>query len=303
VNRTLVLGVLPAALLAGIAAPLIIFWGDLPEPMAIHWGLDGRPDGSLARIGLLLLLGGVYLAMWVAVWRMAVRVPFDLASFAAGLAGVGALLAAVSWISVVANRDTADWTAAGDFTGIHIVVVFVAAVVVGFAGWRLAGGRSGYDRPAGEIPTIDLSADETVVWSGVGRGSVLIAIGLVTLVIAVAMWSPTSLALIAIAALVLSFSEVRATVSERGVAVSLGWLGIPSWLVPMGAIERAEVEEVRPMAYGGWGYRLRPGVRALVVRGGPSLRLVRTAMPDLVLTVADAETGAGVVNALNDRSA
>lgn len=302
-NRQLTLGIVPAVLFVGLVAPVIVFWSDLPDPIAVHWGLDGRPDGSLARIGLLLLLGGIYLAMWAAVWRVSTRAPFDMPSFAAGLVGVGGLLVAVSWISVLANRDAADWTAAGDFTGLHVVVVVATGLAAGFVGWRLAGGRAGYSRPTGEIPTIDLAADETAVWSGVGRGPVLVTTGIVILMIALALWNATSLALIAIAVLVLSFAEVRATVSERGVAVGLGWLGIPSWMVPMGAIERAEVEEVRPMAYGGWGYRLRPGVRALVTRGGPALRLVRADMPDLVLTVTDAETGAGVVNALNDRSA
>jgi len=87
-------------------------------------------------------------------------------------------------------------------------------------------------------------------------------------------------------------------VSQRGVFVSLGWLGAPSWSVPLSDIEAAEVENVAPMSYGGWGYRLRPGVRAIVVRGGDSLRLVRSDRDDLVLTVDDAETGAALVNSL-----
>ena len=66
----------------------------------------------------------------------------------------------------------------------------------------------------------------------------------------------------------------------------------------MEAMERAEVEQVNPMAYGGWGYRLRPGVRAVVTRGGEALRLVRTGKADLVLTVDDAATGAGVINSI-----
>ena len=78
----------------------------------------------------------------------------------------------------------------------------------------------------------------------------------------------------------------------------MGWLGVPTWIVPMSAISRAEVEQVAPMAYGGWGYRLRPGVRAVVTRGGESLRLVREGKADLVLTVDDAPTGAGLLNSM-----
>lgn len=66
----------------------------------------------------------------------------------------------------------------------------------------------------------------------------------------------------------------------------------------MSAISQAEVETVAPMSYGGWGYRLRPGVRAIVTRGGAGLRLVRDGKADLVLTVDDAPTGAGLINSM-----
>jgi hypothetical protein len=144
----------------------------------------------------------------------------------------------------------------------------------------------------------DLDPSTNPVWSGRGRGTVLIVIGLIMLSIAIALWSVVSLVLLAITLLVLVFSEVRATISSRGVVVSLGWLGIPSWLVPLQTISGAEIEDVSPLAYGGWGYRVRPGARGVIVRGGASLRLSRIDRPDLVLTVDDAERGAGVLNAL-----
>ena len=80
--------------------------------------------------------------------------------------------------------------------------------------------------------------------------------------------------------------------------VSMGWLGFPSWMVPLETITAARVEHVSPMAYGGWGYRMRPGVRGVIVRGGDSLRLERKDRADLVLTVDDPQSGAGLVNAL-----
>ena len=112
------------------------------------------------------------------------------------------------------------------------------------------------------------------------------------------MWGVVTVVLIAIGLIVLTFAEARVTVSRQGAVVSLGWLGVPSWSVPLGDIAHAEVEEVRVMAYGGWGYRLRPGVRAFVTRGGDGLRLVRADRPDLVVTVDDAARGAGLINAM-----
>ena len=123
-------------------------------------------------------------------------------------------------------------------------------------------------------------------------------IGTVLIVVGVATWGWSTLVLILLGLLVLMFAEVRATVSRRGVVVSLGWLGVPSWTVPMSDISQAEIETVNPMAYGGWGYRLRPGVRALVTRGGGALRLVREGRADLVLTVDDAHTGAALINSM-----
>jgi hypothetical protein len=206
----------------------------------------------------------------------------------------------VAIVTVNANRGIVDWTEASDFNGLHIVVVFAVAVGLGAVGWWLAGPSAALAQESAHTPgpVAALDPGTSPVWSGRGRGTVLIAIGLVMLGIAVALWGAVSLFLILITVPIFMFSEVRATISQRGVVVSLGWLGIPSWLVPLAAISGAEIEEVSPLAYGGWGYRVRPGVRGIIVRGGPSLRLRRIDRPDLVLTVDDAERGAGILNAL-----
>jgi hypothetical protein len=39
-------------------------------------------------------------------------------------------------------------------------------------------------------------------------------------------------------------------------------------------------------------------VRALIARGGEAIRLIRIDKPDLVITVDDATTGAGLVNSM-----
>lgn len=298
-RRNLALGVAPALMLAAMILPMVIYWGDLPDSMATHWDFGGTPNGHMPPTVLLLGIVGIFAAVWISVARVVRRIPSEAPSFVAGLLGIGGLLTAVQWIAVSANRDVADWADAGEFNGIHLLVVIAAALLAGLAGWKLAGGGAlAATRVEGDAPMLELDADQTAVWSGRGRGWVLIVIGLIIIAISLAIWSPVSLVLLLVAVLVLMFAEVRATVSERGVVVSLGWLGVPSWMVPMAEITRAEVEDVSPMSYGGWGYRLRPGVRAVVVRGGPSLRLVRTDKADLVLTVDDPQTGAGLVNSL-----
>jgi hypothetical protein len=291
---------IPGLLLAAIVIPMAVAWSEFPDSMATHWGFDGTPNGHMPPSVLILLMAGIVGAMWVAVWSAARRMPFEARSFIAGLIAVGGLLVVVTIVTVNANRGVAHWQDAGDFNGLHIVLAVIVAIALGAFGWWVAGPpaatRNNDLVVAG--PMADLDPSTNPVWSGRGRGTVLIVIGLIMLSIAIALWSVVSLVLLAITLLVLVFSEVRATISSRGVVVSLGWLGIPSWLVPLQTISGAEIEDVSPLAYGGWGYRVRPGARGVIVRGGASLRLSRIDRPDLVLTVDDAERGAGVLNAL-----
>ncbi|MCJ7725083.1 MAG: DUF1648 domain-containing protein [Acidimicrobiia bacterium] len=291
----LTLGVLIAGTIAVVAA---LAWGDLPGSIATHWSLNGTPNGHMPPAALLLGVMVVVVSAWMAVSSASQRMPGEARSFIAGFAGIGGLLGVVTWFAIDANRGAADWTAAGEVTAVHLVVVFAAALMLGSIGWVIAG-RSNATGGALAVtpgPTIRVEAGTDPVWSGRGRGVVLIVIGIGLVVLAAALWSLVSLLLLVTALPVIAFAEVRATVSRRGVVVSLGWLGIPHWRVRLEEIAGAEVEHVSPMAYGGWGYRLRPGIRGIIVRGGDSIRIRRIDRPDLVLTVDDAERGVGLIN-------
>jgi hypothetical protein len=286
-------------LLALIALPFALYWGDLPNPMASHWDFGGTPNGFMPPVVLLVLLVALYAAVIWAVTRAVARIPSEAPSFVAGLFGIGGLLAAVSWFSILANREEDTWESAGGFGLVEILVTVAVALVAGLAGWALAGGRSVERQPgATAIPTLEIDRPAATVWSSRGNGPILQLVGAALIVIGLVTWGWSTIVLLVLGAVVLTFAEVRVTVAQRGAVVSLGWLGIPSWTVPLEAIERAEVEQVDPMAYGGWGYRLRPGVRAIVTRRGESLRLVRADKADLLLTVDDAVTGAGVINSM-----
>jgi hypothetical protein len=281
--------------------PAALVWDQLPDSIATHWDLSGNPNGhmppSVLFIGVLVVLVAV---TW-SVWGASRRIPAEARSFIAGAAGFGGLMFTLLWLTFEINRGVADWTAAGGFTVIHLVVVIAAALMAGTIGWIAAGPAvplAPGHHPHANGPVIPVAPGTDPVWSGRGRGPVIIVIGVVLVGIAVAVWSAVSLLLVVAAIPVMVFSEVRTTVSRRGVVVSLGWLGIPHWLVPMADVTGAEVEVVSPLSYGGWGYRARPGARAVVVRGGSSLRIHRSHRPDLVLTVDDAERGASLINGL-----
>ncbi|MBL6925978.1 MAG: hypothetical protein ISR43_01965 [Acidimicrobiia bacterium] len=109
-----------------------------------------------------------------------------------------------------------------------------------------------------------------------------------------ALWARLLEALIGL--IVLSFWSVVVRVDEHGLRVGVGPVGWPRWKVPIEEVAGAEVIDVRPMRYGGWGYRARPGVRAVVIRAGSSIKVTRHRGPDLVVTVDDAEVGASLLN-------
>jgi hypothetical protein len=293
------LGLIPALLVTSIVLPFLLAWEELPNPMATHWDLSGSPNGMMPPVVLLLLMAGVAVAVWASVVRVIRRMPSEAPSFVAGLFGIQALLVAVTSMAVSANRGHSTWETADGVEFVHVLIAVGVALVAGAAGWFLAGGRS-IEREGGPGagPVLDVAGPENLVWASRGYGRVIQVVGIVVIVAGLAMWGWPTLLLLVIGLIVLAFAEVRVTISRRGAFVSLGWLGTPSWRVPLESISRAEVETVSPMAYGGWGYRLRPGVRAIVTRGGDALRMVREGRADLVVTVDDAATGAGLINSM-----
>ena len=296
-SKWLTLGVVPLIIYGSIIVPFVLFWSDLPNPMASHWSLAGNADGAMPPIILLALLVAIAAAVHVAVVRVVTRTPVEAASFVAGLYVIGAVLAGVGWLSVLANRDQGSWEAADGVGLLQILVLVAVAGVAGFVGWVLVGGRS-VDRPDADRPMLDVAEPGHAVWASRGTGKLFYVVGAVLIVAGLATWGWSTVVLIVIGIVIVTFAEVRTTVSSRGVIVSMGWLGIPSWTVPLSSLTAAEIEVINPMSYGGWGYRIRPGVRAVISRGGEAIRLVRTDKADLVLTVDDAETGAGLINSM-----
>ncbi|MCP4303917.1 MAG: DUF1648 domain-containing protein [bacterium] len=295
--RWLTLGLIPLAIYGALGLPFALNWSELPNPMASHWGLNGAADGAMPPAVLLALLVGIMAAVHISVVRVVNRIPDEAASFIAGLCAIGALLAGVGWLSVLANRGQTDWHAAGGLSVVGILLLLAVAGGAGMAGWWLAGGRP-TSRPNADRPVLDVANPTHAVWSSHGTGKLPYVLGAVSLIIGLATWGLSTVVFILIGLVLVTFADVRTTVSQRGVVVSMGWLGFPSWIVPLSEIANAEVETVSPMAYGGWGYRVRPDVRAVVARGGDGLRLVRTGKPDLVVTVDDSATGAGLINSM-----
>lgn len=191
---------------------------------------------------------------------------------------------------------------------------FLPAALVGAAvTWLVARGIPTPPAPArtGRVPAsaprLNVADDQQVWWSGYAAGglSVRSALGgLLVAALVVAVVGPWLVALIPIlvAVLVAGLTAFRVVVGREQV-VATGSFGWPRIGIPLGTVTQAEVGEVNPLAWGGWGLRYRPGGVAIVTRKGPGLTLERTDGSTVVLSVTDAATAAATINTLVERAA
>ena len=55
----------PAAMLVALVVIPLPFAGDLPDPIATHWGSGGAPNGSMATWGLVTLAAALFTVIWL----------------------------------------------------------------------------------------------------------------------------------------------------------------------------------------------------------------------------------------------
>ena len=84
----------------------------------------------------------------------------------------------------------------------------------------------------------------------------------------------------------------RVTVVPRGLAVRLGPGGLVRLRVPLARVTAADAIVVDPLAHGGYGLRLMPGLRGVIFGTGPGLRVEQQDGPTTVVTIPDAAEAA-----------
>lgn len=312
-RRALALMVLPALVLAAAGPLPLLVWRDrLPDPLASHWGLSGGPNGSTGYATMLAItVGAVVLSTaavgWVVLSRRR-RDPFVypfvvfLALMLAGIAcGASATIVAV-------NLDVADWHRTGPLSGWLVAAMVAGSVALAAAATRALpatpprpttaddGDRHSAPRP--------LDAGERAVWVGtltnrwlLVPSAALCVMGLVWVVVGPGRWVGLAFVPLGLATSVLA--TVRVTVDRRGLQVAYGPLHWPRTRFPAERIESADVIEVHPTQWGGWGYRgsIRLMKRAAVVlRRGPGLHLRLRDGSEFAVTVDHPEPGADLLN-------
>lgn len=298
--------VVPAlAVLVAALAPLAVI-DRLPDPVAIHWGIDGRPDGSgpLLLDAVLIVVATALvtlLPLWAAA-RADRRGARLMVAIGHAMAGLFVLL---RLRTLQLNLDAPSWQEAGPLTLGDLGLLVLVALSLGVLGWWLGGRHPEHVRVARPAAVPPLPPDGRLVWVGrqawgVGRalGPVLVVAGGLLSGVRVL---PDALLVGGVLGvsglLVWAVTSITVAVGPPGLRVRFGPLGWPRIAVAVADVEHVEVEDVEPLAYGGWGYRALPGVRAVVIRWGPGLRVTRRGRPDLIVTVDDAATAAGVLAA------
>ncbi|WP_103351776.1 hypothetical protein [Amycolatopsis sp. CA-128772] len=297
--------VLPGAALA-VAAALANAWADrLPDPVATHW--NGPPDGSTPLglfTGMCLALGALVTVMLTTTALTALRRGRPLPRLSVGMgAGFAVLPPAVLLSVLVPNLDVPDWHAAR--SGAVVLLFLLGAVVAGVA----AGFAGGFPAPVAEAaahrPSVGLRPGQRAFWSShAANPAMLWALALVPLAIALlpaGLPLPTAvwIALVGAALTALTY-RVKVTVDAKGVTIRLGLLGLPWRHIAPADVHEATARELATFGDGGLGLRFNPvtGTTAYKVRGGPALALALENGRTVLVSVADPETGAGLVNDL-----
>lgn len=313
---------LAAAAVWCLAAALIPWavvraWGSsLPDPVATHWGPNGRPDGfaELTTVWVFPLIFTCALAAFLLGLGAALRQLRALVPVTAGMATfVGSMtgFSIASQAGQLAQESSSDWS---------VVMGLLAGLAVGGL-WALAqrvlAPRPQLERRPGTQPPrssqLAVADDTRVSWVGTTRTSRAsraavwlgaLAFGVPVVVFgAYRQWIPAALMLTLGATLgVVVHGILHATVimDHAGVRVRI-FDRVTVLTVPLGQIESADVVDVHWGDFGGIGLRARiatDGSWGLVTSSGEGVRVHRVGTGPLFITVSPAAEAASALNTL-----
>ncbi len=302
------------AIAAATIAAVLISKSHLPDPIATHFSgfADSEPDGFSSRTGNLAVMPIVVVALCAVTWT----VWFFSASFAVrrwvtvGGAGMATLVFAVLLSIIDANYDLAD--AHDARTGvIGSVVPIVGAVVLCALALLAYAPVPESERVASTVeddrPLIEVSPTERVSWSQRGHSDLLIAIGLIAtlvpLALVIAGFHPSLLVAVVAGLFALQFAFYNIRITNDKIAVRSGAIPIPTISLDMNDVEQADyADKTSPMRYGGWGLRLQPNGRNLILNSGPTLLVYMANGNEHAITMTGAREAAGVINGVLKQS-
>jgi hypothetical protein len=266
----------------------VLFAEAMPDPMATHWGLSGRPDGAmplwqgiciapvLATVGALVSTGREDLERKrLLVWALSFGVSLQVS---------------VLW----SNAGASDWTQARSLD------LWMLPLVVGVPlalGWYV--GRDTHPiPPALVVPAAlrtHLAPGQRAAWSSSAssRWGLLLDAGVLVAGLALGRWELVLAALVC-----LPFTAVRVTAGNQGVVLRLAVPWVFRKRYPLETIAQARVADYQSFSFGYRGSRQAFGEASWAVRRGEALVLQLKDGTTLTITVDDAAKGAALLNAL-----
>ena len=294
---------------------LLLLWswrGELPDPVATHWGAGSVPDGfsSLTSVFLIVGLAGLVGVVFASVAAFAFR-DATVARMMAGTAAGTAIFVMVLGTWVTGVQRGLDDAAAARLSGLVILGSVALGIAAGvFTGWVVPRSGRAVPLPAqvGKTPTAK-SGSAADSWQGTatmpapGLAGVLVFAAVIggVMIPLTGEWWVAVLVVAVVAVPVLVFAGVRVSVDKRGVGIA-GYLGVPRSFIPAAEIARAEVVPVRALRdFGGWGYRIAArgplaGSKGFILRSGPALLVVRSDGRRDIVVIDGAEQAAALVN-------
>ncbi len=289
---------------------LVLVWRMLPEvpnPIAIHWGVSGAPDGFGSPSTYLVMIG---LLGWALPVVMAV--PWSRASHAqpprfmvATAVWLSVFVSFIAVASVMAQRGLAD---AADAPNVGPIILLAVPVSLAFALIPfLLLPKPRWDSGAEQVEPLPLLPGQTVAWTSQARMGkwFLVMTSVMAAALAVGAFFAAPWILLGTAAflalMLFAFSVFKVSVGQRGLVVR-GYLGFPSIHVALERISGVELVQVSPLQeWGGWGWRFRPHGEAVVTRSGAAIQATLVGGNVVVVTAEDSALGAATLAALVDR--
>ncbi len=312
--------VVPVVVTAVAVALQLAWLGNLPDPVAIHWGLTGGPNGFAAPwVSIVitsasgLLLPVLVAAATIPALRRGAQGP-TFRFMAALSAGMSVLMGVVATWALGMQRGLADASAAPSITP-ALLVGLAAGVVVGAVGWAVQPSQEQVIVGASAAEPLPVGPGERVMWTRTATAApwLMLLLGgttLVTVALAVAAWFTdparawTWLATTVVIVLAIAGTGAYTVrVDGDGLTVTAA-LGLPRFHVPLAEIDTAGTGDVVGLGeFGGYGIRHAPHTTGVILRNGPALRVRRTNGRYLVITVDDAKVAAALIEGLVERRA
>ncbi|MGV9992818.1 DUF1648 domain-containing protein [Streptomyces sp. NPDC003374] len=280
----------------------------LPGRMATHFSGGGGADGFTSRttalwVGCALLVGlGV---LFTALTHVSKDGAGSRLTTAIG-AGTAVTLVYPLILTVHVNAGAHD-PAQVRLPLWHVAVLLVLGAGTGALAWWLmsAGPRP---EPAPPAPSLPLAEGEAAAWSRtvISRAVLVPAVAVTFCGLFVVLFGPWQKGLtpLVLGLVCVPFAAVRVTVDRRGLTVASTVLPRPRLALPLHSIVGAGSVQVSALGdFGGWGYRIRPGRRGVVLRSGEALSARTERGREYVVTVDDSATAAALLNGLVRRQA